>query len=46
MAKIKIEENASKVSDQDPLVGISGVTSKARNVAKSRLSIYNQMAMT
>ena len=46
MAKIKTDENAAGASNQEPTAGVSGITSKARNVVKSRRSIYNPMAMT
>ena len=46
MTEIKTDENASEALDQDPTDNISRVTSKARDVAKSRLSISNPTAMT
>ena len=35
MVEIKTDENASEASDQDPIDGVSSVTSKARDVVKS-----------
>ena len=35
MAEIKTEKNTSEASDQDPMNGISGITSKAHDVVKS-----------
>ena len=46
MAEIKTDENASKVLDQDPTDGVSRITSKARDVAKSRAFIFDLTAMT
>ena len=46
MAKISTDENASDASNEDPMASVLGVTSKARDVAKSRRSIYDPMAMT
>ena len=39
MAKIKTNENATEASDQEPTAGVSSITSKAHNVARSRRSI-------
>ena len=46
MAEIKIDENASKASDQDPRDDISGVMSKARGVEKFRWSICDPTTKT
>ena len=46
MAEIETDENASEASDQDPTDGISSVTSKARDMVKSRRSICNPKTMT
>ena len=46
MAEIKTDKNASEASDQDPMDGVSSVTSKVRDVAKSRRSISDPMATT
>ena len=35
MVEIKTNENACEALDQDPTNGVSGITSKADNVAKS-----------
>ena len=46
MAESKTNKNVSEASDQDPTNGVSGVTSKACNVTKSRRSIYDQTGAT
>ena len=44
MVDIKINENASEASDQDTTDRVLSVTSKARDVMKSRWSISHPMA--
>ena len=44
--EIKTDKNTCETLDQDLMDGVSCVTSKARDVAKSRQSISDLMTMT
>ena len=46
MTESKTHKSASGVLDQDQTDGVSSITSKARNVVKSRWSISDPKAMT